>query len=207
MEEFLLRGVLTGDKLNIVNQKQVGAAVFVAEFKVFTVAHGFDEFVGKLVALDVDNAVIRMLLLDAVGDGIEQVRFPEAGLAVDEKRVIGVRALLRHGLRRGKGVLIRRADHEGIEGILGIEFHKVAPALVHGVLGKLVLVQYNQFHFCLKQLLHGLLDQLFVAVENDVLAKGGRGIDDKLRVAQLDDFRVVKKRRHGHCRGVLLQIG
>ena len=34
MEEFLLRGVLAGDELNIVHEEEVGVAVFVAELDV-----------------------------------------------------------------------------------------------------------------------------------------------------------------------------
>ena len=55
VEEFFLGGVLTGNKLYIVHQKQICIAVFGAEFYVVTFLHGLDQFIGELVALDVDD--------------------------------------------------------------------------------------------------------------------------------------------------------
>ena len=70
MEEFLLRGVLAGDELDIVDEKQVRAAVFEAEFVVFAFAQSVDELVGELVALDIDDVVVAVALMDLVRDGI-----------------------------------------------------------------------------------------------------------------------------------------
>ena len=85
MEKFLLRGVLARDELDIVHEKEVGVAVFVTELEVLAAADGVDQLVCELVALDVDDVIVRVLALDLVGDGIEQVRLAEAGLAVDEQ--------------------------------------------------------------------------------------------------------------------------
>ena len=93
--------------MNIVDQKEVGIAIFIAKFKVFAASDGLNEFVRELVALDINDVIIGVLLLDAVGDGIEQMRLAEAGLAIDKQRVIRRRAFLRDGLRRRKRVLLR----------------------------------------------------------------------------------------------------
>ena len=164
VEKFLLRRVLAGDKLNVVDQKQVGVAVFVAELEVFAGTHRFNKFVGELVALDVNDVVFGVLLLDAVGDGIEQVGLAEAGLAVEKQGVIDRGALLRDGLRGGKRVLVGRADDEGVEGELRVKFREIAARAVARILREFVLVQHDKLDLRLKLLAHGLLDQLGIAI-------------------------------------------
>ena len=84
MEELLLRGVFAGNELNIVDQEQVRAAVFEAELVVLAFAQSVDQLVGELVALDIDDVVVRMRFVNLVGNGIEQVRLADAGRAVEE---------------------------------------------------------------------------------------------------------------------------
>ena len=48
-------------------------------------ADGLDQLVCKLVALDVNDILIREILFELVTDGVEQVRFAEAGVAVDKE--------------------------------------------------------------------------------------------------------------------------
>ena len=141
MEKFLLRGVLACDELDIVHEEEVGVAVFVTELEVLAAADGVDQLVCELVALDVDDVIVRVLALDLVGDGIEQVRLAEAGLAVDEQGVIGVGGVIRDGAGGGKRVLVRRTDDEFIERILRVELDEIAVFLVLGVLRQLGLVE------------------------------------------------------------------
>ena len=207
VEEFLLCLLLAGDKLNIVNQKQVGIAVFVAEFKVFTAADRFDEFIDKLIALDIDDVVIRMLLLDAVGDGIEQMRFAQAALSVDKQRIIGGGSFLRDGFGSGKGVLVGRADNKGIKGVIRIEFHKGAAFFVQGVLRKFLLIENDQLNFGLELIAHGFFNQLGVAADDNVLAEGGGRVDHKLFFVQLHDLGIVKIGHDSRRRRVLFEVG
>ena len=207
VEKFLLGGVLAGDELDVVHQKQVGVAVFVAEFEVFTAADGLDKLVGELLAPDVDDVVFRVLLLDAVGDGVEQVGFAQAALTVEKQGIVGGGSFLGDGLRGGKGVLVGGADHKGVKGILGIEFHKGASAFVEGILGEFLLVQDHQLDFRLELVPHGVLDQLGVAIEDHVLAEGGGRIDHQLFLVQLNDLRVIKIGGDGSGRRVLFQVG
>ena len=141
MEKFLLRGVLARDELNIVHEEEVGVAVFVTELEVLAAADGVDQLVCELVALDVDDVIVRVLALDLVGDGIEQVRLAEAGLAIDEQGVIGVGGVIRDGAGGGKRVLVRRTDDEFIERILRVELDEIAVFLVFGVQRQLGLVE------------------------------------------------------------------
>ena len=64
MEKLLLRGGLAGDELDIVHEKQIRAAVFAAELGISALLKGCDQLVRELVALDVDDVVIRMLFVD-----------------------------------------------------------------------------------------------------------------------------------------------
>ena len=68
MEEFLLRTLLTGDKLNIVNQKNVRFAVFVVECIDIAGGNRRNQFVCKSLTADGDNRALRMIFLDFVGN-------------------------------------------------------------------------------------------------------------------------------------------
>ena len=88
MEELFLRGFLAGDELNIVDEECVGLAVLFAETHGGTGADGLDQLVCKLVALDINDILIREILFELVTDGVEQVRFAEAGVAVDKEGIV-----------------------------------------------------------------------------------------------------------------------
>ena len=64
------------------------------------------------------------MLADVLPDRLQQMRLAEAGAAVDEERVVGLRRRLRDGERRGVGEAVRRADHEQVERVL--EAHRAA---------------------------------------------------------------------------------
>ena len=73
MEEFLLGGFFSRDKLNIINEEQVCFPVFAAEFNIFTALDGSNQLIGKLVALDIDDIGIGIASADAVGNSVQQV--------------------------------------------------------------------------------------------------------------------------------------
>ena len=207
MEKFLLRGVLARDELNIVHEEEVGVAVFVTELEVLAAADGVDQLVCELVALDIDDVIVRVLALDLVGDGIEQVRLAEAGFAVDEKGIIGVRGVVRDGAGGGKRVLVRRTDDEFIERILRVELDEIAVFLVLGVLRQLGLVEDDDLDLRLELVAHGLADLIDISLDDHVLAERRRRVDDELAFRQLDDLGIVKIRGDRNGRGMLLQIG
>ena len=59
--------------------------------------------------------------LRVVPDRVQQVGLAEAGLAVDEQRVVRLRRRLRDGDRRGVREPVAGADHEGVEGVLRVQ--------------------------------------------------------------------------------------
>jgi len=120
MEEFLLRALLAGEELDVVDHQHVRLPVFLPEFDESAVLNGVDELVGELLAGDVENLRTLAGGEHVVADGLQQVRFAESAAAVDEKRVVGLGWRLRDGEGRGVGELIVRADDECVEIVAGV---------------------------------------------------------------------------------------
>ena len=116
MEELVLGLYLTGDKLDVVHQHQVGFPVLGAEVPGLSGADGLNEVVDELVAFDVEDSEIRAVLPDDVGDGVEEVGFSQTGVAVDKEGVVVLAGRVGHGPGGGAGQAVGRADHEGLEG-------------------------------------------------------------------------------------------
>ena len=78
----------------------------------------------SLVNFSEETYATRALFLvaaDVMADGVQQVGFAQAHAAVEEKRVVGLAGRLGDGLGGGVGKVVVVADHEGFEGVLGIE--------------------------------------------------------------------------------------
>ena len=73
MEHLLLAALPAGDELHVVHEEHVGRPVLLPELLVPALPDGLDELVGEGVPLDVDHPVLRVVLVDGVGDGVEQV--------------------------------------------------------------------------------------------------------------------------------------
>ena len=84
MEKFVLHLLLARDELHVVHEQQVRVAVLRAELAAAARAHELDEFVDEIIALDVDDLRRRARRADLMGDGVDQVRFAKAGVAVDK---------------------------------------------------------------------------------------------------------------------------
>ena len=121
MEEFLLSGGLAADELDVVHQKQVCVAVFFAELHVFVLAQGGDELVGEGLGVDVNDVVVGEALLQAGGDGVEQMRFAKAGRTVDKQGIVGPGGVVGDSQGSVVGKAVRGADHELVKGELRVE--------------------------------------------------------------------------------------
>ena len=82
---------------------------------------------------DVADPVGGVVLPDVVADGLEQVGLAQAGVAVDEQRVVLPGRGLGHGEGGGVGEAVGRADDEGVEGVPRVDV--VRPELHHRVPG------------------------------------------------------------------------
>ena len=129
VEKLLLRALLAGQELDVVDQKHVRLAVALAELLHRCRLDGGDRFVREFFTIHVDNVEIRVVLLDLNFDSVQQVRLAQTRRPVDEQRVVRAGGVRGHGLRGGKRKLVRRPLDEVLEREL------VPPA------GQVVLVQ------------------------------------------------------------------
>ena len=120
VEELLLRALLAGDELDVVDQEEIDGAVLGAELRGAVVADRVDELVREALGREIEQAEARVEARDLVADRVEQVRLAEADAAVDEERVVGLRGQLGDRLAGGLRELVGVADHEGIEGVRGL---------------------------------------------------------------------------------------
>ena len=88
MEKFFLRRFLAGNELDVVNQQHIRFTVGLAEQLGRVVAHGGDDLVGELFAIDVNNVEIGVVFTDLNLDCIEQVGLAQPRRPVDKQRVV-----------------------------------------------------------------------------------------------------------------------
>ena len=206
MEEFLLGGFLAGDELDIVDEEQVRFPIFVAEFDVLTALDGGNQFVGKLVTLDVDNLGIRLLLTDAVGNGIQQMGLTHAGRAVDKQRVVHITGMVADGDGSRMGKAVGRAHHEIIKIKLGIKIHsgQTSTAVAMGV--QLFVTENQQLGIGIEKLLQSLMDVVGTALANNIPAEIRGRIENQMLTGQLHHFCIVKPGGDGHSAQLLLHV-
>ena len=121
VEEFFLRGLLIGKKLNVVDQKHVHRAHAVAKLHRLLARDGLDHLVGEVLAGGEQDPAFRVFLHDEVRDGVHQMGFAESHAAVDEQRVVrvGRRFGYRHAGVERHAVAV--ADDEGFKGIFRVQ--------------------------------------------------------------------------------------
>ena len=121
MEESLLGLHLVLQELDVVHQEHVVLAVALLELEGRVVSHQVDEVVGELLAGNVADAHARVLILDVVTHGAQEVRLSQPDAPVDEERVVDEARCLRHRERRRVGEPVAGPDDEGVERVLGFE--------------------------------------------------------------------------------------
>ena len=95
-----------------------------------------DELVEERLARHVAHPVAAVVLVDVVADGLQQVGLAEAGVAVDEQRVVGETGSFGDRQRGGMGEPVGRADDERVERVLGVQ--RVAGALAERAIDDLL---------------------------------------------------------------------
>ena len=117
MEKFLLRGFLSRNELDVVDEKNVGLAVFFAEFDRSLIGNGCDELICKLFALHVYDVCAGVVQAYFVGYGVEKMCFSESGLTVDEKRIVGCSRIVGYRNAGGMGKFIGISYNKAVKGI------------------------------------------------------------------------------------------
>src|SRR5206468_996971 len=121
MEKFLLRPLFTTEKLNVVNQKNVGLAITLPEFDQITVLDCVDELVDEQLTRDVKHLHVFPFRPDELADGLHKMGLAQTDAAVNEQRIVRTRRRLRDGETGRVRDFIVRADYERFEGVSRIE--------------------------------------------------------------------------------------
>ena len=115
--------------------------------------------------------------MDLVGDGVEEMGFAQAGLAVDEQGVVSLGGLLGHRQGGGVGKLVGGAHHEALEGVLLGAREEDVIHLLFAVALQLPLPQHHDLKVGRKELVERLLDGGQVAGVDDVPLEVGWGVE------------------------------
>ena len=120
MKEFVLHLFLPRHELHVVHQQKIRLPVLGPELAAPVGPDQFYKFVDEFVAFNIDDFGSGVVFPDDVGDGVEQMRLPQAGIPVDEERVVVLGRMFRHGHGSGVSQLVGRAHYEGVEGKLRV---------------------------------------------------------------------------------------
>src|SRR6187455_1391358 len=94
VEELLLRTLLAGEELHVVDQEHVRLAVALAELHQRRVLNSVDEVVRELLAGDIEHPRALLLTCDVVADRLHEVGLAEADTAVNEEGIVGFAGLV-----------------------------------------------------------------------------------------------------------------
>ncbi|OMP13430.1 hypothetical protein COLO4_01703, partial [Corchorus olitorius] len=121
VEELLLRAVLVGEELHIVDQQQIQRVVALLEFVKSAALVGLDHIRDELLGVDVENFRVGLVGQQLVAHGMHQVGLAQAHAAVDEQRVVQVAGRARH-MHGGRAChAVGRAFHQGFKGQRGVQ--------------------------------------------------------------------------------------
>src|ERR1043166_862263 len=121
MEKFLLRPLLTTEKLNVVNQKKVGLAITLPKFDQITVLDRVDELVDEQLTRNVDHLHVFPFRPDELADCLHQMGLAQPDAAINKQRIVRARRCLRDSETGRVRNFIIRADNERFEGVSRIE--------------------------------------------------------------------------------------
>ena len=122
VEELDLGLLLLGEELHVVDDEDVVVAVGLLEaLDAALVGDRVDEVVGEALAGDVADLELRVLFERRVRDRLREVRLAEAGVGVDEHRVVGGGRRLGDAARHGGRVLVVGPGDEAVEDVARVE--------------------------------------------------------------------------------------
>ena len=115
VEELFLCGLFAFQKVNVVDQKQIGLAVALPECLPGSVSHRGDQLVHELLGSNVGDPGARISLERFVRNCLHKMGFANARRAVDEQRVVGPARRLGNCVSRGSRQLVGLSDYEEVE--------------------------------------------------------------------------------------------
>src|SRR5262249_36263620 len=91
VKKFLLRPLLTTEKLNVVDQKKIGLPITLAELDQITVLDRVDKLFEKQLTRDIDHLYVFPFPPDELADGLHEMGFAKPHTAIDEQGVVRAR--------------------------------------------------------------------------------------------------------------------
>src|SRR5215475_11859437 len=121
VKKFLLRPLLTTEKLNVVNQKKVGLPITLPEFDQIAVLDRVDELVDEQLTRDIDHLHVFPFRPDELADGLHKMGLAQTDAAVNKEGIIRTRRRLRDSETGCMRDFVIRTDDERFEGVSRIE--------------------------------------------------------------------------------------
>ena len=121
MEELLLNAFLAGQELHVVDEQDVGLAMFAAEADQLIVLNGLDVFVGEFFGRKISDARAFFGAGNVLANGVEQMSLAEAHSAIKKERIVGPAGSLRDSHCGGMGVVVVFTHDKAFKGVLWIE--------------------------------------------------------------------------------------
>ncbi len=93
MEKFLLRGFLSYNKLNIINEKDIDITVFLAEFThcgVISISDGLDQLIGKFFTCNIENLLLSSIFKNKMGDGMHKMGLAKSCTTIDKQWIVRI---------------------------------------------------------------------------------------------------------------------
>ena len=171
VEKFLLRGLLAGDELDIVNEEEVNVAVFHAEFLARALFDGFEQLICELIALYVGDLRAGIVLAYILADRKQQMRLAEAGVAVDKQRIVRAAGLVRDGDCGIVRKLVGVSDDEAIKGVARHLGQGIVVGLALFIVAKLVLGEHLDSELGRKNVAHRVFYRLGKALNYNIALK------------------------------------
>src|SRR5947207_4703687 len=89
VEKFFLRALFAAEKLDVVNQEQIGLPIAFAKLDEIVVLDGVDEFVDEKFAREVHDLRVFLFHSHELPYRLHQVRLAKSHAAVNEERIVG----------------------------------------------------------------------------------------------------------------------
>src|SRR5450755_2750947 len=91
VKKFFLRTFLAAEKLDVVDQEQIGLAITFSKFHQRAVLNRVDEIVDEKLAGKIHDLRVFLFRPNVLADRLHQMRFAETNAAVNEQRVVSAR--------------------------------------------------------------------------------------------------------------------
>jgi len=121
VKELFLDALFAREKLDIVNQQHVDMAVSLTELGQAILLQCLDKLVGEFFGRKVRHPSIGIVAQNRVANRVHEVGFAQAGVAVNEKRVVGLRGGLSDRQSSGVRHLVIRTNDKCFERVPNIE--------------------------------------------------------------------------------------